>query len=87
MARRTVITGGSGRLGTVTVETMLAAGYEVLSLDTVRPREKLCESWVADLTRSGDLFEALDGADSVIHLAAYQAAGEAADSVVFGNNT
>ena len=86
MARRTVITGGSGRLGVVTVEAMLAAGYEVLSLDTVRPREKLCESWAADLTRSGDLFEALDGADSVIHLAAYQSATEAADSVVFGNN-
>ena len=86
MARRTVITGGSGRLGSVTVEAMVAAGYEVLSLDTMRPREKLCESWVADLTRSGDLFEALDGADSVIHLAAYQSATEASDSVVFGNN-
>lgn len=86
MARGTVITGGSGRLGTVTVAAMLAAGYEVLSLDTMRPREKLCETWMSDLTRSGDLFEALDGADSVIHLAAYQAAGEAADSVVFGNN-
>lgn len=86
MARRTVITGGSGRLGSVTVEAMLAAGYEVLNLDTIRPREKLCESWVSDLTRSGDLFEALDGADSVIHLAAYQSASEAADSVVFGNN-
>lgn len=86
MARKTVITGGSGRLGTKTVEAMLAAGYEVLNLDAVRPPEKLCESWIADLTRSGDLFEALDGADSVIHLAAYQSATEAADSVVFGNN-
>ena len=86
MARKTVITGGSGRLGTKTVEAMLAAGYEVLNLDAVRPPEKLCESWIADLTRPGDLFEALDGADSVIHLAAYQSATEAADSVVFGNN-
>ena len=86
MARKTVITGGSGRLGTRTVEAMIAAGYEVLNLDAVPPREKLCESWTADLTRSGDLFEALDGADSVIHLAAYQSANEAADSVVFGNN-
>ncbi len=86
MARKTVITGGSGRLGTKTVEAMLAAGYEVLNLDAARPREKICESWVSDLTRSGDLFEALDGADSVIHLAAYQSDTEAADSVVFGNN-
>ena len=86
MARKTVITGGSGRLGSTTVEAMIAAGYEVLNLDAVPPREKLCESWTADLTRSGDLFEALDGADSVIHLAAYQSASEAADSAVFGNN-
>ena len=86
MARKTVITGGSGRLGTKTVEAMLAAGYEVLNLDAVRPPEKLCESWISDLTRSGDLFEALDGADSVIHLAAHQSATEAADSVVFSNN-
>ena len=86
MARKTVITGGSGRLGSRTVEAMIAAGYEVLNLDAVPPREKLCESWTADLTRSGDLFEALDGADSVIHLAAYQSANEAADSAVFGNN-
>ena len=86
MARKTVITGGSGRLGTKTVEAMLAAGYEVLNLDAVRPPEKLCESWISDLTRSGDLFEALDGADSVIHLAAHQSAAEAADSVVFSNN-
>ncbi len=86
MARRTVITGGSGRLGLVTVKAMIGAGYEVLSLDAAAPREKLCECWTADLTRSGDLFEALDGADSVIHLAAYQAPNEAADSIVFANN-
>ena len=86
MARKTVVTGGSGRLGSMTVEAMLAAGYEVLNLDAMRPREKLCESWTADLTRSGDLFEAFDGADSLIHLAAYQAPTEAADSVIFGNN-
>ena len=49
MARKTVITGGSGRLGTKTVEAMLAAGYEVLNLDAVRPPEKLCESWMVHL--------------------------------------
>ena len=86
MTRKTVVTGGSGRLGSRTVEAMLAAGCEVLNLDAVPPREKLCESWTADLTRSGDLFEAFDGADSVIHLAAYQAPSEASDSAVFGNN-
>ena len=86
MARKTVVTGGSGRLGAHTVAAMLAAGYEVLSLDVARPRERLCESWTADLTRSGDLFEAFEDADSVIHLAAFQAPTEAADSVVFGNN-
>ena len=86
MARKTVITGGSGRLGATTVAAMAAAGYEVLSLDRAPPREKLCESWTADLTGSGDLFEAFEGADSVIHLAAFQSVSEAADCAVFGNN-
>ena len=86
MARKTVITGGSGRLGATAVAAMVAAGYEVLSLDRAPPREKLCECWTADLTASGDLFEAFEGADSVIHLAAFQAPWEAADCAVFGNN-
>lgn len=81
-----VITGGSGNLGRTTVQTLLDGGYEVLNLDVVPPRERICESWVADLTQTGDLYEACKGADAVIHLAAHQAPFMAADAEVFRNN-
>ena len=81
-----VITGGSGNLGRWTVQTLLDADYEVLNLDVVPPRERICESWIADLTQTGDLYEACKGADAVIHLAAHQAPFMAADAEVFRNN-
>ena len=43
-------------------------------------------AWVADLTRSGDVYQALQGADGVIHLAAWQAPGMTPDTETFANN-
>lgn len=84
---KTVVTGGSGQLGSFTVRALIDAGHEVLSLDRVRPAAPLCESWICDLTRAGDLYQAFKGASAVIHLAAYQAPGLAPDSETFSNNT
>lgn len=81
-----VVTGGSGRLGHYVVRELLDHGYEVLSLDRVSPPEKLCPSWVADLRKSGDLYEALKGSQGVVHLGAYQAPNLASDSETFSNN-
>jgi nucleoside-diphosphate-sugar epimerase len=81
-----VVTGGSGRLGQHVVEDLLAPGHEVLSLDRVAPAAPRCPAWVADLTRSGDIYQALQGAGGVIHLAAWQAPGLTADTETFANN-
>ncbi len=81
-----VVTGGSGRLGQYVVRELLDHGYEVLSLDRVPPPEKLCPSWVADLRKSGDLYEALKGSQGVVHLGAYQAPNLTSDSETFSNN-
>ena len=81
-----VVTGGSGNLGSWTVRALIEAGYEPLNLDAIAPRERICESWIADLTQTGDLYEACKGAEAVVHLAAYQAPYMAADSEVFRNN-
>jgi nucleoside-diphosphate-sugar epimerase len=81
-----VVTGGSGRLGQFLIRELVAQGYEVLSLDRVPPREKLCTSWIADLRHSGDLFEALKGAFGVVHLGAYQAPNLAPDAETLSNN-
>jgi nucleoside-diphosphate-sugar epimerase len=84
--RKVVVTGGSGRLGQFVIRDLLAHGYQVLSLDKVPLREKLCPSWLADLRHSGDLFEALKGAYGIIHLGAYQAPNLATDAETLSNN-
>lgn len=84
--KKVVVTGGSGRLGQFVIRDLLARNYQVLSLDRVAPREKLCTSWLVDLRHSGDLFEALKGAYGIIHLGAYQAPNLAPDSETLSNN-
>lgn len=84
--KKVVVTGGSGRLGQFVIRDLLADGYEVLSLDKVPPREKLCPSWLTDLRHCGDLFEALRNAYGVIHLGAYQAPNLAPDAETLSNN-
>ncbi len=84
--RKVVVTGGSGRLGQFVIRDLLDHGFEVLSLDRVPPREKLCPSWLADLRHSGDLFEALRDAYGIIHLGAYQAPNLAPDAETLSNN-
>ncbi len=83
---KVVVTGGSGRLGQFVIRELLAHGNEVLSLDKVSPREKLCPSWIADLRHSGDLFEALKDAFGIIHLGAYQAPNLAPEAETLSNN-
>jgi len=84
--KKVVVTGGSGRLGQFVIRDLLANGYQVLSLDRIPPRDKLCPSWLADLRHSGDLFEALKDAYGIIHLGAYQAPNLAPDAETLSNN-
>ena len=84
--KKVVVTGGSGRLAQFVIRELLARGYQVLSLDRVPPREKLCMSWLVDLRQSGDLFEALRDAYGIIHLGAYQAPNLAPDTETLSNN-
>ena len=86
MNSKIVVTGGSGNLGRAALDVLTDAGYVVLNLDVVAPQERICESWIADLNQTGDLYEACRGADAVIHLAAHQAPFVAADAEVFRNN-
>jgi len=81
-----VVTGGSGRLGQHVIRELQDHGHEVMSLDRVVPQTKLCPSWIADLTRAGDIYQAVRGTDGMIHLAGYQAPDLAPDSETFGNN-
>ena len=84
--KKIVVTGGSGRLGQFAIRELLSHNYEVLSLDRIPAREKLCPSWIADLRNGGDLCQALRDAFGVVHLGAYQAPDLAPDSETFSNN-
>jgi nucleoside-diphosphate-sugar epimerase len=80
-----VVTGSSGQFGQHLVRNLTAAGHDILGLDRVA-NPSLRPSWVCDLSRTGDLFDAFAGAEAVIHLAAIPAPNLAPDGVTFDNN-
>jgi nucleoside-diphosphate-sugar epimerase len=81
---RVVVTGGSGRLGRVVVHDLQAAGHTVLSIDRVS--SPVAPARVVEVTRAGDVYQALVGAEGVVHLAAYQQPNLVPDTETFGNN-
>ncbi len=81
-----VVTGGSGRVGRAVVRDLLAQGYEVLNVDRVAPDERLCPLLRADLTDAGQAFDALSGAEAVVHLAAIPTSGWYTEPVTFQTN-
>lgn len=79
------VTGSSGRLGRQVMQNLTAAGHQVLGIDRIAD-SAMQPSWVCDLTRSGDLFEAFADREAVVHLAAVSAPNLMPDSVTFNNN-
>jgi len=89
MVERTLVTGGSGRLGAQTVEELVAHGYEVVSVDRVRPVRPLPAGATfvqVDLSHVGQVAYAMKGCGAVIHLGAIPAPYSNPDEVVFLNN-
>ena len=84
--KKIVITGSTGLLGPYVVEHFLEQGYEVLSVDKVKPAKQLCHHMTADLTNLGECYGILEGADAVIHLAAIPSAYIYPNEVTFQNN-
>ena len=79
---KALVTGGAGFIGSHTVDLLLERGYDVRILDSLQPRvhPRGKPSWVpaeaefvhGDVSDRGQLARALEGADVVFHLAAYQ---------------
>jgi len=91
---KVIVTGGSGKAGRACIKDLLAHGYEVLSVDHVRPAEQLCEFISVDLTDYGQTIDALTATDrgpnrahAVVHLAAIPAPRLFPNAYTFRNNT
>lgn len=70
---RIVVTGGSGKAGRWTVRHLREAGHDVLNVDWRHDGSAHGLCMVADLTDSGQCFDALAGAEALVHLAAIPA--------------
>lgn len=84
--KHVVVTGGSGRLGRVVVDSLVAQGESVVSVDVV-PRDGCpCPSLLADLTQAGEAYDVLADAEAVVHLAAVPGPRVQPASVAFDVN-
>lgn len=84
--KKVVITGGSGLLGPYVVNHFIEAGYEVLSVDIVKPKASRARHITANLMNLGECYGILVGADAVVHLAAIPVAYSHPNEVTFQNN-
>ena len=81
-----IVTGGSGRVGTVLIPELIKSGHNVLNLDREQSPLPSVKTWITDL-RQSDIFQAVHDSDAIIHLAGFHRPGDASDSVTFENNT
>jgi len=90
---KVVVTGGSGRLGSVVVKGLVEKGYEVINVDKAHPKlsgiEHITEGFLritADIRDLGSVYDIVKGCDAIIHLAAIIDPRYAAHSEVFRVN-
>lgn len=88
---RLIVTGASGKLGSVVAAELAAAGHEVLRVDRVGQRAG--DFVQVDLTDYGQVVDAFSGVDdrasgfdAIVHLGALPSGGLAPDSATFHNN-
>jgi nucleoside-diphosphate-sugar epimerase len=81
------VTGASGQAGRAVVGELLEHGYEVAATDLAATRDDLEAGMLrADLTDYGQALEALEGAETAIHLANIPAPGVSTPAVTFNSN-
>src|SRR5690242_15692071 len=94
MAKKLLVTGGTGYIGSHTVVELQSAGYEVViiddlsnsSADVVDKIEKISgirpsfeEFNLQDLPRLEAFFEKYTGIEAIVHFAAFKAVGESVE--------
>lgn len=84
--QKVVVTGAAGRLAQAAIAELMAHGHGVWGIDTVRPETLRCRFLPADLTQPAAVYDALQGADAVLHLGAVPGPLVKPASVTFTNN-
>ena len=84
--KKIVVTGGSGKAGRAVVNDLNARGYQTLNVDQTVPPASWGWALGVDLTDLGQTYEALKGADAVVHLAAIPAPEMRPEQETFRNN-
>ena len=84
--KKIVITGGSGKAGRAVVTDLNEHGYQTVNVDLEIPPASWGWALSADLTDLGQTYEALKGADAVVHLAAVPAPEMRPEQETFRNN-
>ena len=84
---RVVVSGGSGKAGRAVIRELASAGYDVLNVDLVGAADHEIPFLALDLTDLGQVYEALNGANAVVHLAAIPAPNLRTEAVTFQLNT
>ena len=87
----TLVTGAHGKVGRAAVQALLDAGQDVLATDLTRstfdrPVPGTARYYQADLTDAGEAFAVVQGADTVVHVAAIPEPGGNPPHVVFQTN-
>ena len=82
---RVVVTGGSGLVAAYLIDNLLRSGHEVVSVDRVKPAAPRAKYRLADLEDLGHVYNCLEQAEAVIHLAALHL-GTEPNQVVFRTN-
>lgn len=84
--KKVVVTGGTGKTGRWVVKEFLDQGYEVVNVDINVTPDSPGIPLKVDLTDLGQVFNALTGADAVVHIAAIPRPRGYTSQVVFQNN-
>ncbi|MGA1197408.1 MAG: NAD-dependent epimerase/dehydratase family protein [Candidatus Latescibacterota bacterium] len=80
-----LVTGSSGRIGHYAVQNLQDAGHRVLGVDIVSGQKT---GLVVDLTKSGEIYQALAraNAEAVVHMGAWANPGVVPDTRTYGEN-
>lgn len=87
MPRRIALTGGSGGIGAVIAQELIAAGHIVHNFDQTKLAVPGIHTINVDVTNFGDVVSGLKSYDGIVHLAAISAPGRGSSNRIFQVNT